>query len=31
MLADMTQPLTTAELQRIISLWDDGTGVTAAV
>jgi hypothetical protein len=31
MLADMTQPLTTAELQRIISLWDDCTSMTAAV
>jgi hypothetical protein len=27
----MSMPLTTAELQKIIARWDDGSGVTAAV
>jgi hypothetical protein len=27
----ITQPITAAELQRIIAQWDDGRGVTAAV
>jgi hypothetical protein len=27
----IAQPITTAELQKIIALWDDGSGVTGAV
>jgi hypothetical protein len=27
----MSKPLTTAELQKIIARWDDGSGVTGAV
>ena len=27
----MTEPLTTAQLQKIVARWDDGSSVTAAV